>query len=124
MIEGGVPPHSPGELLSRVKAQGQGRNRGAEDIASDSHQAVSDCHRPECREGQNNDRCNGQYRQRQDDDAALGTGLVDRGPNRCLDRDAKQAAEGRYKSDFGLTPMLPGDQEDIEIRPDRAAYVG
>ena len=29
-----------------------------------------------------------------------------------------------HKSDFGLAPMLLGDQEDIEIRPHRAAHVG
>ena len=62
--------------------------------------------------------------QRQDDDAALGTGLVDRGANRCLHGDAEQTADRGHKSDFGLTPMLLGDQKDIEKRPDRAAHVG
>jgi hypothetical protein len=51
-------------------------------------------------------------------------GLVDRGANRRLDRDANQTANRGHKSDFGLTPMLLGDQEDIEIRPHRAAHVG
>ena len=63
-------------------------------------------------------------RTRQDDDAALGTGLVDRGTNRRLHCDAEQAADCGHKSDFGLTPMLLADQKDVEKWPDRAAHVG
>ena len=66
----------------------------------------------------------GQHGERQDDRASLGAGLVDRGADRRLDGEPEQAADGRHQSDFGLAPMLLGDQEDIEIRPERTAHVG
>jgi hypothetical protein len=57
----------------------------------------------------------------QDDRAALGACLVNRGADRRLDGKSEQAADRDDYSDFGLAPMLLGDQEHVEIRPQRAA---
>jgi hypothetical protein len=69
----------------------------------------------------------GSYRQhdkRQDDQASLGAGLVDRGADRRLDREAKQTADGRHQADFRLAPVLLGDQEDVQVRPERPPDIG
>ena len=73
---------------------------------------------PRPRDGRN--RQNGK---RQDDDSTLRVGFVDRRADRGLDREPEQAAERRHQANFGLAPMLLGDQEHIEIRPDRAPHV-
>jgi hypothetical protein len=49
MVEGRVPPHASGQLLPRVQAQGQGRDRRTEDVADNGHQAIGDRDRPEAR---------------------------------------------------------------------------
>jgi hypothetical protein len=41
-----------------------------------------------------------------------------------LDGEPEQAADRSYHSDISLAPMLLGNQEDIEIRANRAAHVG
>ena len=125
MVEGRVPPHAPRQLLARVEAQGQGRDRGAEDIADDCHQAVGDHHRPEGRPGEDDRRLRcASTASARTIDAALGAGLVDRRADRRLDGEPEQAADRRHQADFGLAPMLLGDQEHVEIRPERAAHVG
>jgi hypothetical protein len=124
MIEGRISSHLPRQEFSGEQAQGQRRDYRTEDVASNSHQAVGNRHRPESRESKNNDGRNRQYRQRQNDDAALGTGFIDRRADRGLDGEPEQAADRGYHSDIGLTPMLLGNQEDVEIRADRAAHVG
>jgi hypothetical protein len=40
------------------------------------------------------------------------------------DQPGEQTADCRYQSNFRLTPVLLGDQEDIQIRTDRAPNVG
>ena len=67
MVEGRVPPHPPGQLFSRIEAQGQGRDRGTEHVADDRHQAVGDRHWPEARPGENDDRADRQHGKRQHD---------------------------------------------------------
>ena len=124
MVEGRVPPHAPGQLLSRVEAQGQRRDRRAEHVADHGHQAVGDRDRPERRHGEDDDGAERQHRKRQDDRAALGAGLVDRRADRRLDRKAEQAADGGHQADLGLAPMLLGDQEDVQIGAERAAHIG
>ena len=76
------------------------------------------------RHGEDDDGADRQHRKRQHDRASLGAGLVDRGADRRLHRKAEQAAEGRHQPDLGLAPMLLGDQEHVEVRPERAAHVG
>jgi hypothetical protein len=44
--------------------------------------------------------------------------------DRRLDGEPEQATDGRHHADLGLGPMLLGDQEHVEIRPQRAAHVG
>ena len=110
--------------LPRVEAQGQGRDRRTEDVADNCHQAVGDHDRPEARPREDDDGADAQHGKRQDDRAALGAGLVDRGADRRLDREPEQAADRRHQADLGLAPMLLGDQEHVEIRPERAADVG
>ncbi len=124
MVEGRVAPHAPRELLARVEAQGQGRDRGTEDVAGNGHQAVGDRDRPESRPDEDNGGRDRQNGKRQDDDSALRAGFVDRRADRRLDCEPEQAAERRHQADFGLAPMLLGDQEHIEIGSDRAAHVG
>ncbi len=124
MVEGRVPPHAPRQLIARVQAQGQRRDRRTEDVADNCHQAVGDQDRPEARPREDDDGSDTQHGKRQDDRAALGAGLVDRGADRRLDGEPEQAADRGHQSDFGLAPMLLGDQEHVEIRPERAAHVG
>ena len=110
--------------LARIEAQGEGRDGGAEDVADDGHQAVGDRHRPEGRQREDDHGADGQHGKRQDDRAALGAGLVDRGADRRLHREPEQPADGGHQSDLGLAPMLLGDQEDVQIRAERAAHIG
>ena len=65
-----------------------------------------------------------QHGKRQDDRPALGAGLVDRGTDRRLHGKPEQPPERRHQPDLGLAPVLLGDQEHVEIRPERAAHVG
>jgi hypothetical protein len=65
-----------------------------------------------------------QHRKCQDDRAALSAGFVDRRADGGLDSETEQATDRGHHSDFGLAPMLLGNQEHVEIRPQRAAHVG
>ena len=124
MVEGELRPHPARELLSRVEAQGQGRDGGAEDVSGDGHQAVGHCHGPEGRPGEYDDRRDRQNGERENDNSPFGVGLVDRRADWGLDREPEQAADRRHQADLGLAPMLLGDEEDIEVGADRAPHVG
>jgi hypothetical protein len=124
MVKGRVPPHASGQLFPRVQAQGQARDRRTEDVADNCHQAVGDRHRPEARPREDDGSADAQHGKRQADRSALGARLVDRGADRRLDGKPEQTTDRGDQSDFGLAPMLLGDQEHVEIRPQRAADIG
>jgi hypothetical protein len=124
MVEGRVPAHPPRQLLPRVEAQGQGRDRRTEDIAGDSHKAIGDQHRPEDRPGEDDQGGERQHGEREDEHSSLGAGFVDCSADRGLNGNPAEAADHGYEPNMGLAPLLLGDEEDIEIRPDRAADVG
>ena len=124
MVEGRVPPHPPGQLLACVKPQGQGCDRGTEDVAHNGHQAVGEQDRPEHRPRENDDGTQAQHCKCQHDGATFGAGLVDCSTDRRLDREPEQTGDRGHYADFGLAPMLLGDEEHVEIRPQRTADIG
>ena len=62
-------------------------------------------------------------RQGDDHRATLAVRRVDGAPGRRLRDQAQQTAGGRHPADLGLAPMLLGDEEDVEVRPERAAHI-
>ena len=124
MVEGGVAPHPARELLARIKTERERRDRRTEHVASDRHQAVGHHDRPKGRPKKNNDGGHRENAEREDDDAALGAGLVDRPADRRLDEKPEQAAHCRHQANFRLAPMLLRNEEDVEIGADGAANVG
>jgi len=124
MVEGRVPPHASGQLLARIQAQGQGRDRRTEDVAHNCHQAIGEQDQPKARPREDDDGSNTQHGERQDYRAALGARRVDRRADRRLEYEPEQTTDCSHHSDLGLAPMLLGDQEHIEIRPHRAADIG
>ena len=83
-------PMRRASCAARVQAQGQRRDRGAEHIAGDRHQAIGD-DQPARSVGHAkiDDRRDRQHRKRQHDRAALGARLVDRGADRRLHGNAR-----------------------------------
>jgi hypothetical protein len=124
MVEGRVPPHTPGKLLSNEQAQGQSRGRRTEHVTNNGHQSVCNRHWPKAWHDENDDGPERQHGKRKDDCAPLGVGLVDRRADWCLDRKAEKTANGCYQADLGLAPMLLGNQENVQVRPKRATHIG
>jgi hypothetical protein len=124
MIEGRVPPHTAGQFLARVEPEGKRRDGRAEHVADDGDHAIGDQHRPEARQGEDHHRSQGQRPKRHDNHPAFGAGFIDRGADRRLRGEPKQAANHGHETGFGLGPVLLRDEEDVEIRPERAAYIG
>jgi hypothetical protein len=110
--------------LRAYRPQRQGGDRRAENIADNSYEAVGDQHRPEAGQCKNDHSPDGERGERQENCAALGAGLVDRGADRRLRGDSEQAADHGHQAGFGLAPVLLGDEEHIEIRPKGAAHIG
>ena len=46
VVESRIPPDASSQLFARVEAQSQSRDRRAEDVADNCHQAIGDQHRP------------------------------------------------------------------------------
>jgi hypothetical protein len=112
------------ELVPRHQAEGERRNRRSEGVAGDRQDAKRDRHWPESRSGEYDRRGHGHGRHRQADHATLGAGHVDRGADRGLKGDAKEAACGRHQPDIGLGPMPARDQEHVDERSEQVANIG
>jgi len=123
VVESGVPPDASSQLFPRVEAQGHSRDRRAEDVADNCHQAVGNQHRPEAGQRKDYRSSDAQHGERQDDRSAFGACLVDCGTDRGLRGEREQAANHGHQSDLGQAPMLSGDQKHVEKRPEGAAHV-
>ena len=124
MVEGGVAPHAAGQSALPVDAEGDRRDRRAENIADHRDCAVGEHYDPERRGQGDCRRADRQHEQGRDDECALSMGRVDRCSDRGVHGQTDPAAHHRNQSDTGLAPMLLGDEEDVEVRPQRAAHIG
>ena len=115
---------SAGQLFARIEAQGQGRDRGPKTsptmairlLAITTGQKVGHTKMTAAR-------CASTASARTTTPRLARVSSIARA-DRGLDGEPEQAAERGHQADFGLAPMLLGDQEHIEIRPERAADVG
>jgi hypothetical protein len=124
MVEGEISPHAPGQLFPGIEPQGQGRYGRPENVAGDCKEAIGYRHGPETRHDEYRRGSYCQHDERQNDEASLGVGFVDGRADRRLEREAEQAADCRHQADLRLAPMLLGDHEDVEVRPERPVDVG
>ena len=123
MIECRVAPHAARQLAFDIKPQRQGCHGWAKHVANDGHYRVRDHHRPEDRQCVNGDRAEREHNECQNDQAALGPAGIDRGTDRRLHCQTNQPASHSDQADTRLAPVSLGDQEHVQVWPERAPHI-
>ncbi len=123
MVERRIAPQPPRQRVLRIQPQRHCRHRRAEHISDHPDRRIRRQHRPERGPGENRHRPGRQHRQRNNDQRPLGPRRIDKRPGGRLRHQRQQPAHRRHRPHAGLAPMHAGDQEHVQIRPQRPPHV-
>jgi hypothetical protein len=124
VVEGGVSPHSPGQLPLSIDTEGDRCDCRTKDIPNDVDGAIGSHYDPEGRHHKNRHRSYGKNGQGYDDERPLGMGCVDDRTDQGLHGETKPPARHGDQTDARLAPMLLRDEEHVEVWPQCSAHIG